>query len=173
VGPAGLEAAETAIWRYAGPVAEAVKRAKFGGGAGADERVARALARWRPRGGLAAPEDVEAVSWVPSSPRRARRRGFELPALLARDWARDLGLPARPALVCARDDPPLSDGAGIADRASRVAGRFRARDVAGRRWLLVDDVVTTGATLREAARTLRVAGATEVRCLALAATPKE
>ena len=111
----------------------------------------------------AASDDVVFVP-VPSSRAAYRRRGHHIAELLARR----AGLPvARMLRVVA----PTSDQRllGRADRASNVAGSMRARGAAGARVIVVDDVVTTGATLVEAARALRAAGA-KVRGAATAAS---
>jgi ComF family protein len=99
---------------------------------------------------------------VPLHPRRLRRRGFNPAGLLAREiaGAHALRLEAR-ALVRLRDTPSQT-GLDRSARRRNVRGAFRARAaLPGRVWL-VDDVVTTGATLAEAARALRRAGAREV-----------
>jgi len=110
---------------------------------------------------------------VPRHPRRIRELGrdpvYDLARRLARalDRALDGG-----SLRRARPTRPQTDLAP-AERIANVAGSFaaRARVVLGRRVLLVDDVTTTGATLAEAARALRAAGARQVVRAALAATP--
>ena len=117
---------------------------------------------------LAGGVDVDVVTWAPTSRARRRRRGFDQAEMVARTVARQLGVP------CSRLLHRL-DGAhqtGLA-RADRLRGAvFQARLVAGRRRVLVvDDVVTTGATLRHAAAALADAGACAVTCAAVAATP--
>jgi ComF family protein len=111
---------------------------------------------------------IDVATWVPTTVRRRRRRGFDQAELLARSLARELGVPCRRLL----DREPGAPQTGR-DRAARLVGpRMRARPSAhGTRVLLVDDVVTTGATLSSARQALVVAGARHVTCLALAATP--
>jgi ComF family protein len=115
------------------------------------------------------PDDLDVVTWVPTSARRRRRRGFDQAELVARTAARQLGVPCRRLLVRDGADLPQTGRS----RVERLHGPvFRARpDVHGRRVLLVDDVVTTGATLRGAAGELRAAGAADVVPAAVAATP--
>lgn len=106
---------------------------------------------------------------MPLSARRLARRGFDQTRLLARPVARRLGLPLAGHLLRRTRDTAQQKGLQAAGRAANLAGAFRAADqTAGRRILLVDDVMTTGATLHEAARTLKEAGAAAVVGLAVA-----
>lgn len=110
---------------------------------------------------------IDVVTWAPTSPRRRRERGFDQAELIARTVARQLGVPAK-RLLDRRDDAHQTGRT----RLQRLAGpRFVARpDVEGRRVLVIDDVVTTGATLRSAARALESRGAV-AHAAAVAATP--
>lgn len=101
---------------------------------------------------------LDVVTWVPTTAARRRARGFDQGRLLATAVGRRLGLPSRP-LLRRLGGPPQTG----ATRAARLAGprlALRARPPA--RVLLVDDVVTTGATLAAAATVLRAAGAVHV-----------
>ena len=113
---------------------------------------------------------VDVVTWAPTSARRRRERGFDQAELVARQVARQLGVPCRRLLERAGDTDPQTGRS----RAGRLdAPAFRAHPhVPPARVLLVDDVVTTGATLRAAARALAEGGATDVVPAALAATPR-
>jgi ComF family protein len=105
---------------------------------------------------------------IPGSRRAYRRRGYDPVRLLA----------ARAGVGSTRVFAPARPHAaqktlGVAERERNLRGVFRVRrTVAGRRILLVDDVVTTGATLREAARVLREAGAEVVAAAVVASTPR-
>lgn len=113
--------------------------------------------------------DVDVVTWAPTSPRRRRQRGFDQAQLVAEQVARQLGLRSRRLLE--RDGAqPAQTGRGRVDRLQGPTFRIRP-DVAGRRVLVIDDVVTTGATLRSAAECLRGAGAIDVVSAAVASTP--
>lgn len=111
------------------------------------------------------------ITWAPTSARRAARRGFDQAELLARELAQRLGVPCRRLLRRSAGGSRRSQ-TGL-DRLGRLtAPGFRARVPPGCDLILVvDDVVTTGATLRAAADSLRAAGARQVRCVAAAATP--
>ena len=114
-----------------------------------------------------APAGIELAA-VPSTRAAVRRRGYD-PVLLV--LARAGALPARVLR------PPrahrVQKGLGRAERYENLAGVHRARGpLHGRRFLLVDDVVTTGATLADAARAIREAGGDVVGAVAIAATPR-
>ncbi len=111
---------------------------------------------------------VDLVTWAPTSSSRIAERGFDQAELLARAVARELGVPCRGLLYRAHGEPQAGH-----DRLARLGGpSFRARAPRqGMRVLLVDDVVTTGATLAAARQSLLAAGIADVRCIAAAATP--
>ncbi|ABC80013.1 ComF family protein [Anaeromyxobacter dehalogenans] len=150
---------------FGGPLADAVHALKYGG----RPDLARPLGAW-----LAARVPLPPGAAVVSVPLgRARRvdRGYDQAALLADALARAAGARGRRlrgALRRARETSPQV-GLGRAERARNVAGAFLAGPaVAGRDLVLVDDVVTTGATADAAARALRAAGARSVTVVALA-----
>lgn len=158
--PPGLDSC-AALLTYAGAGRELVARLKY--------RNARASVPFLARGMAAiVPYDIDLVTWAPTTPARRRRRGFDQARLLARAVARERGVPCRPLLR--RRAGPAQTGR---DAAARHSGPgFAARGAAGgRRILLVDDVVTTGATVAAASRALREAGAGEVHAVAAARTP--
>ena len=114
---------------------------------------------------------VDLVVPVPLFGRRQRLRGYNQSALLARELARLDGLPlAVRALSRRRDTPPQARSVDAETRRRNVAGAFAAdrRQVEGRRVLLVDDVMTTGATLDACAQALRQGGAASVWALTFA-----
>ena len=109
---------------------------------------------------------------VPSSPGAARERGGDHVLRLARHAARRTAMPVVPALSLARK---VRDSAGLHrdERAANLAGAMRAAEPArAGSAVIVDDIVTTGATLHEAARALQGAGWTILGGAAVAATPR-
>jgi ComF family protein len=111
---------------------------------------------------------VDVVTWAPTSPGRRRARGFDQGELLAGFVARQLGVPSR-RLLDRGDDHPQT-GRSRRERLEGVAFRAR-RGLDGARVLVVDDVVTTGSTLRSARAALAKSGAAEVLLYAVASTP--
>ncbi len=116
-----------------------------------------------------------AVLAVPLSRARLRMRGFNQAELIAASFARRLALPRAPAdaIVRPRHAAPQTETTGFAERMANVRGCFaspRAAAAAARggRFILIDDVTTTGATLLEAARALASARAAHVIALAAA-----
>ena len=108
---------------------------------------------------------------VPLHPRAARRRGFQPAGLLAAAIARDRGLPWDPLALRRLRETVSQTGLTRRQRRANVEGVFRARGPLPQRIWLVDDVVTTGATLGAAARAARHAGAREVVAVCVAHTP--
>lgn len=110
---------------------------------------------------------VDAVTWVPTGAGRRRRRGYDQAEVLARAVGRRLGVPAPRLLVRRATSGPQTGRT----RAERLSGpSFLARCPVGGTVLVVDDVVTTGASLRAARAALVAAGARDVHAVALAAT---
>jgi ComF family protein len=113
------------------------------------------------------------LSWVPVSADRYRKRGYDQAELLARAAAKYLCQSAEPVLKKRRGISPQSLTESAEERRANITGAYRvldAQQVAGKRVLLVDDIVTTGSTLSECAKTLLLAGADEVLCATLART---
>ena len=151
-----------AALQYGGVPARAIRRLKEEGATMLSRPLGAALQpvlRARARGALIVP--------VPTSRAAFLRRGYRVPDLLIRR----AGFTAHPALVPERRTDDQRD-LGRAARARNVAGSMRARLPGRGDVVIVDDVVTTGATLDEAARALRAAGFTPLCAVALAATPR-
>lgn len=115
--------------------------------------------------------DADVVTWIPTTAERRRSRGFDQAELLARRVARRLQ--TKPVDLL-RPTPSRSaasqTGLGAAERHERVAFRARRKAV-GLSVLVIDDVITTGASVQAAARSLRSVGAIEVHAAAAAYTP--
>jgi ComF family protein len=112
--------------------------------------------------------NVDLVVPVPLAADRQRERGYNQIDLLAVPIAGGCGLRLARMLVRQRETAPQMD-LHIGERWANLRGAFSAsQEVAGHRVLVVDDIMTTGATMHAAARALRAAGAREVYGLALA-----
>ncbi|HSE93294.1 MAG TPA: double zinc ribbon domain-containing protein [Methylomirabilota bacterium] len=151
---------------YTGPVREALQALKFRGRRALAAPLGDLLVE---RCGPAFPDCVDALVPVPLAPSRERARGFNQARLLADRAAPGFGRPVRPGwLARARPTAPQSDLDAEARRAN-VRGAFRAAPaVAGCHVVVVDDVLTTGATVTECARALRAAGARGVGVVVVA-----
>jgi predicted amidophosphoribosyltransferase len=161
--PRGVDSLTTVL-RYRGGARQLVARLKY--------RNARDALPWLALALADATEhiDLGVVTWVPTTTKRRRDRGFDQAELLARAVARRLDLPCR-ALLRRRAGPPQT-GRTLAQRrddAPRFAPRRRLPGAVP--VLLVDDVVTSGATLAAAAVALREAGAGAVHAAVAASTP--
>jgi ComF family protein len=133
------------------------------------------FARWLSRIGRAVLDDSDLVVPVPLHPFRLWRRRYNQAAELARRLARDRKLSYANALARSRPTPSQGAMASAKARRRNVLGAFKVPDparVAGRHVLLVDDVLTTGATVEACARALKRAGAKRVHVLALARVVK-
>lgn len=161
--PAGIDRF-VAPYAYLGVARELVARAKYRGHHGGLTWLADAMVgAWLGAGGTT----PDVVTWVPTLPGRRRARGFDHAHALARMVARGLGC---------RATPLLARGPGAPQTGSSIAERLEGPVVWARRtapgWvLLVDDVSTSGASLRACGAVLRDAGARRVDALTAARTP--
>jgi predicted amidophosphoribosyltransferase len=151
-----------ALVAFSGEGARLLKGLKYGNGRAVIARLADGMSL------LVEPCWADVVTWAPTSAVRKRTRGYDQAELLARAVARRLGVPCRSLLRRLPDSGPQTGRT----RAERLNGPgFAGKRQAPPRVLLIDDVVTTGSTLRSAASVLRMMGAREVRPLAAASTP--
>lgn len=152
-----------ALFAYEGHGARIVQALKYRDGRRLVRPLAEQLAaRWDAAGG----GGPVSVAWVPTSPARRRGRGYDQAELLARALARRLGAPA--AALLQRRPGPAQTGL---DRAARAGAGYRAVTRPAHPVLLVDDVCTTGATLRAASGALHGAGVALAGCIVVARTP--
>ena len=130
------------------------------------------FARWLERAGRILLEDTDLIIPIPLHRSRLWKRRYNQAAELARALARRTGKPADPlVLVRSRATPSQGEMVSAKARHRNVQGAFlvpHPQKVAGRNILLVDDVLTTGATADSAAKALKKAGAAKVQVLALA-----
>lgn len=165
--------AALAAWIYAWPIDRLLQQLKYGGRLALAEPFAHALARAcrEARGsGASQPAWPDMLVAIPLAPARQRSRGFNQAQEIARRLAAELGLPIAHGLERVRDAPPQATQ-GLRSRHGSVKGAFIAqRCLAGVSVAIVDDVMTTGATLAAAAEALRAAGARRVEAWAVART---
>jgi predicted amidophosphoribosyltransferase len=162
--PPGVDSCR-ALLSYGGEGRELVARLKY--------RNARASLQWlaREMAALVDPRDVDVVTWIPTTAARRRHRGFDQAELLSRAVARQLRRPCR-ALFDRRAGPPQTGRSGIERRVGpSLAVRSTRTAPVPTSVLVVDDVVTTGATITAAARALKAEGVGRVTVLAAARTP--
>ncbi len=151
---------------YAGLTKLLIKEFKFNGKRGAARDIAREMRRRvvLPEGALLVP--------IPTSTGRIRERGYDHIKVLTAELARTTECVHLPLL--ARISQKRQLGAGRSARFAQIEGAFRVvgnpKHISGAHIILIDDVVTTGATLEEAARTLLAAGARRVDALVFAQT---
>ena len=152
----------TALWYYKDNVRASIHRFKFGNRRHYAGVYGRLLALRLIESNFA---QVDLVTWVPVSTLRKFRRGYDQSKLLAQALGKELSLPVFRVLKKVRHTPPQSTLGHAPQRRANVLGAYRITDpskVAGKRILLLDDVVTTGATASECAKVLLTAGAKEV-----------
>lgn len=158
-----------ALWYYEENVRRSVLRYKFYGKRSYAAAYGRLLGMK-----LLQQEDMafDLLTFIPISEKRRRKRGFDQVELLAQELGKQLGVVPQRLLQKVRDNPAQSGISGQAERRANVLGAYRVlnpEQVQGKRILLLDDIVTTGATAGECARVLLTAGAKEVHFAVIAA----
>ena len=163
----------TAVWYYKDTVRRSMLRYKFYRFRSYAPVYGRQLAMKLQAAGM---DDFDILTWVPISALRKFRRGYDQTELLAKAVAKELGVPVTKCLVKIRHNPAQSGLKDPARRRANVLGAYKViapEMVRDQRILLIDDILTTGATVSECAKTLQFAGAKEVLCAAVAVTPNE
>lgn len=158
----------TAVWYYEDRARNSLLRYKFRGARSYAKGYGRLLAMKLQQ---ARPEGFDLLTWVPVSPLRKLTRGYDQVELLANAVGQELGLEPVRLLRKIHHNRPQSGIAGDAQRRANVLGVYQAENpelLKGKSVLLLDDIITTGATAGECARVLLTAGGKEVHCGAMA-----
>ena len=158
----------TALWYYEGTVRDSLLRYKFSNHRSYAETYGRFLAMKLSEEGLS----FDLLTWVPVSRRRKWKRGYDQDYLIAAALGKELGIRPIAVLRKIRNNRPQSGMQSASARRANVLGVYRPvhpEMLTGKRILLIDDIITTGATVSECARVLLTAGAAEVTCAAVAA----
>ena len=152
----------TSIWYYKDTVRQSLLRYKFSGKRHYAAAYGRLLAMKLQTSDLC---DFDILTWVPVGTLRRLRRGYDQGMLLAQAVAQELNVQPVPLLKKIRNTPPQSGIPDAPRRRANVLNAYIALNTdcfQGKRVLLLDDVLTTGATASECARILLTAGAKEV-----------
>ena len=152
-----------ALFRYEFPVDRIIQAFKYGHQLALADWAGERLAK------IIDEKDYDLLIPLPLHPQRLRERGFNQSVEIARHIASQTGIPLdHQTLIRTRATAPQAELA-LKERARNVRGAFECRaDHSGRRILLIDDVMTTGATLREAARVLKLHGAAVINIAVIA-----
>ena len=162
----------TSLFRYEGNVRQAILRYKFHGLSFYNREFAALMTENLTDEELACDE----VTWVPLSRKRKRTRSYDQAQLLAEELAAGRNVPCSCLLVKQRDAAPQSGSGGREERKANIRDAYRIKkgiDIRRKTILLIDDIVTTGATLEECAAVLSAAGAACVKAATIARTDKK
>jgi len=157
---------------FGGPLATAIHRFKYRD----HPELAKPLAQCMTTAALTMlkAHPVDALVAVPLAPIRLRMRGYDQSALLVRALAAELKLPCAMGVLTRCRETSTQALLDADQRRENVLDAFLASQAArGLRWLVIDDVRTTGATLEAASHALMCAGAKRVQSFTLAVAPKE
>lgn len=151
------------------PLRQALHRLKYRRDIGLGDALARHLIELVDEIGI----QVNIVVPVPLGNKRMKERGYNQAGLLARPLAMALNLPYRPGAVLRIRETPTQVGLTLEERRQNVAGAFRSNPgmLKGNRVLLVDDVLTTGATINAAAHAVKKVGVDAVYGITVARAP--
>lgn len=163
----------TAVWYYRDTVRGSLLRYKFSGRCNYARAYGRLLAMKLQTENM---DDFDILSWVPVGHLRKLKRGYDQCELLAKAVAAELNVPCCRTLIKKRNTPPQSGISDAAGRRANVLNAYKVCDpkaVAGKKILLLDDIITTGATVSECSKTLLIAGAKQISAAAVAAAAHE
>ena len=162
----------TGIWYYTDNVRSSILRFKFYNARSYANAYAQLLALRLQQEDM---DDVDLLTWVPVSSSRKRKRGYDQCELLTKALSKELRCPCECTLEKTRNTPPQSGFQQASSRRANVLGAYRVLDsslIRGKRILLIDDVVTTGSTASECAKTLMIGGAKNVTLATVAVADK-
>ncbi len=157
-----------------GNVKSAFYRCKFGGAKSGYKFFAQKMAEWTRV--KYSKVDFDLVCWVPCHTSSKNKYGYDRVGYLAKLVANNLKLPAVDVLKQPKPSASQHDSSGINERFNNVQGKYKTKypgKVRGKTVLLVDDIKTSGATLSETARELKLSGAKEVYALTALTTYPE
>lgn len=157
-----------ALSDYSGVMKSAIRKMKFGGIRALYSVLGSLAARELARRSLWA----DIITWVPMNPKKQWRRGFNQAERISSFISKKTGIPRRPLLKEKRGAWAQRD-LGLRDRFIHSLGRYepvKSPGLSGKSVLIIDDVYTTGSTINECARQLRMAGAERVFSLTIART---
>lgn len=158
----------TAVWYYEEDVRRSLLRYKFHHGSFLAPKYAQLLSQQIRNQG----STIDCITWVPVSRLRKMTRGYDQSQLLAEAVAKELGMEVLPLLVKIRNTRKQSTIRTHEARNANVLGAYRpinTDQIRGKTILLIDDILTTGSTAGECAKTLLTAGAKQIHCAAVAA----
>ena len=156
------------VFHYKDYISDAIKRYKFYG----LKSYCTQFAKWmcvRINGELAGKYDL--ISWVPCSAIRRWTRGFDQSERLAKELSRMLNVPCICTLKKIKNTPKQSRQTDDAKRRANVLGAYKVVDperIRDKKILLIDDVLTTGSTMSECGKMLRLAGSGDLVCAVIA-----
>lgn len=162
----------TGVWYYSEVVKGSIHRFKFANARNYAVAYAQRLALRLQQDEMT---DFDLLSWIPVSSQRKWSRGYDQGELLAQALSKELGCSCQAVLQKIRDNAPQSSISDPSKRRANVQGAYRVIDpsrIRNKRILLVDDVVTTGATASECGKTLMIGGADKVTLAAVAVADK-
>lgn len=157
------------VWYYKGDARKSLLRYKFGGKRNYAESYGRLLAMKLQE---EYPQGFDCLTYVPTGWFKKLKRGYDQVELLAEEVGKQLGMTPQKLLKKVRHNRTQSKIRGEARRRANVLGVYQivdAQKVREKRILLLDDIITTGATVGECARILLTAGGKEVHCGCVAA----
>jgi len=172
---ANTDACDVFLWvyQYSGAVKAAIRRYKFHNKPSYFRTFSQILA-YEIKNKLDI-ENIEMILCVPLHKQRERMRGYNQARLLSRAVSRELNIPDKSNLLVRVKNTKPQSLLGKEQRSENIKGAFRVvneNEIKGKKILLIDDILTTGATLNECARVLKEAGAIQVNAAVISSGRK-